>query len=128
MLNKQAQGKNSRKKGIFAEIFACFLLRIKGYEIIERNYRPHKGIGLGEIDIIAKIGNTLCFVEVKYRKSKESSSYAITYDTKKRIEKTAIMYVAFNSKYSKFDIRFDALLMNPFSFPMHIINAWRIDE
>ncbi len=128
MINKQVQGKNAQKKGVIAELIACFLLRLKGYEIIERNYKPHKGTGQNEIDIIARDGNTICFIEVKYRNSKESSAYAITQKMKQRISKSAMMYLALFPKYSNLDVRFDALLMNGFSFPMHIINAWRIDE
>ncbi len=128
MINKQQQGKKSQKKGAFAELVACLILKFKGYEIIARNFRPHKGTGLNEIDIVAVIGDYICFIEVKYRQDNETSAYAITSQTKQRIAKTAEMFVAFNPKYSNYNIRFDALLMSPFSIPMHIKNAWSIDK
>lgn len=54
---------NKRKKGSYAEDYAICLLKKKGYEIIERNfYTP-----FSELDIIARINDTLVFVEVKAR-------------------------------------------------------------
>ena len=43
-------------------------LKILKYKIIEQNF---KLLPIGEIDIIAKDKNTLVFVEVKYRKTKD---------------------------------------------------------
>jgi putative endonuclease len=51
----------NRKVGQIAEDLATQELRKKGYQILERNY----GNKFGEIDIIAKDGETLVFVEVK---------------------------------------------------------------
>ncbi len=45
------------------ENLACEHLKKQGYKILERNYR----IRGGEIDIVAREGNTLVFVEVKTR-------------------------------------------------------------
>lgn len=45
---------------------ACFL-KTQGYQILEQNYRCKKG----EIDLIARDGQYLAFVEVKYRSTKE---------------------------------------------------------
>lgn len=53
--------------GFTGEELACVYLRKFGYEILQRNYR----IRGGEIDIIAKDGEYLVFVEVKARWSHE---------------------------------------------------------
>ncbi len=55
--------KSTREIGNEYESMAASYLQSFGYEIIERNYRDK----LGEIDIIAKDGRELVFVEVKYR-------------------------------------------------------------
>jgi len=55
-----AQHNELGKKG---EQLAVDFLQKKGYEILERNYRYQKA----EIDIIARLNNTLCAVEVKTR-------------------------------------------------------------
>lgn len=55
------------KVGSKGEDLACGYLRKQGYKILERNYR----IRGGEIDIVARDGETLVFVEVKTRYSYE---------------------------------------------------------
>lgn len=50
--------------GRFGEERAALFLRRKGCRILERNYRCRQG----EIDLIARKGEYLCFVEVKLRR------------------------------------------------------------
>ena len=52
-----------RTSGRTAEESACWFLRDLGYEIVARNWRTLRG----EIDIVARDGSTLVFVEVKSR-------------------------------------------------------------
>ena len=54
---------NKRKTGQEQEVKAACFLKTQGYQILERNYRCKKG----EIDLIAREGQYLVFVEVKYR-------------------------------------------------------------
>ena len=54
-----------RKIGDKGEEEAANFLFANGYEVLNRNYR----YGRGEIDIIARKGDTLAFVEVKTRKN-----------------------------------------------------------
>ena len=58
---------NRRSKGREGENLAAQFLEKKGYSILERNYRFERG----EIDIVAKEGQELVFVEVKSRHSKQ---------------------------------------------------------
>jgi putative endonuclease len=55
------------KTGNIGETLAAVFLKEKGYEIIARNYRH----GKAEIDLIARRGEWVLFVEVKTRKSVE---------------------------------------------------------
>ncbi|HTA77617.1 MAG TPA: YraN family protein, partial [bacterium] len=48
-----------------AENRAAAYLRLKGYSVLERNYR----VPQGEIDLVARKGDILVFVEVKARKN-----------------------------------------------------------
>ncbi len=54
----------NREKGSWGEERAARYLRLRGWRIVERNYRCR----FGEIDLIARRGGTLAFVEVKLRK------------------------------------------------------------
>ena len=55
----------SKATGVSGEKFAQRLLIKKGYKIIQNNF----SCKIGEIDIIAILGDTLIFVEVKTRKT-----------------------------------------------------------
>ena len=61
---------NNRKKGTEGEDLAAIFLEQNGYRILERNYRYDRG----EIDLIAKDGDELVFVEVKARHTAEFGS------------------------------------------------------
>lgn len=54
-----------KNKGAWGEARAAEFLAREGYRILERNYR----CSLGEMDIIAREGRTVVFVEVKTRSS-----------------------------------------------------------
>lgn len=73
------------------EEIACQYLKKQGYKIIERNYR----IRGGEIDIIARDGETLVFIEVKTRWSHEYGPpvESMTFWKIKALLKTAKFYI-----------------------------------
>ena len=78
--------------GISGEDLACAELQRRGYAIVERRYRTR----FGEIDIIAKDGLTLVFVEVKARKTQEfgGAAAAMTGWKQRRIARMALDYLA----------------------------------
>lgn len=82
---------NNKLTGNYGEDLACEYLKKQGYKILERNYR----IRGGEIDIVAKEGDTLVFVEVKARWSHEYGlpSESMTPWKIKYLLKTAMFYV-----------------------------------
>lgn len=59
---------NKRKTGQEQEAKAACFLKTQGYQILEQNYRCKRG----EIDLVAREGQYLVFVEVKYRSTNES--------------------------------------------------------
>ncbi len=58
---------STRNLGLVGESLAVKLLHQKGFQILEKNFRSK----FGEIDIVAKDDNTLVFIEVKTRWTKE---------------------------------------------------------
>ena len=59
---------NKRQLGSAKEKLAGKLLALNGYEILEYNYRCR----VGEVDIIAREGGDLVFVEVKFRQDENA--------------------------------------------------------
>lgn len=76
----------------------------RGYTIIERNYRYQKK----EVDVIARKGDTLVFVEVKYRKSRVfgGGTEAIGRTKRQSIIQVARAYIA-RQKLYYLNVRFD---------------------
>ncbi len=87
------------------EAIARSFLIAQGYEIIETNYR----LSFGEIDIVAKDGATLCFIEVKTRENDEYGHpfEAVTPSKQRTIRKVAQMYLLerdIDDQYLRFDV------------------------
>jgi putative endonuclease len=74
-----------------AEHRAALFLELKGIQIIERNYR----VKVGEIDIVAREGETLIFVEVRWRKSNTFGGAIESVDPSKlkRMQRAAATYL-----------------------------------
>ena len=108
------------RRGKWGETISCFMLRLKGYHIIARNMR----LPVGEIDIIAKRANILCFIEVKARKTERAALEALGIHQQKRILRAAKSFLSRNQRYGNHQIRFDLITISPKNWPKHIQNAW----
>ncbi len=126
-IDKVTIGKESRNKGYAMETIAANWLRLKGYKILNRNFVSGRGIGAGEIDIIATKGKNIIFIEVKFRKHIDEAAYSISTYSKKRIFRAAEFFLSLHSEYLDYGVRFDAILLGEKSYPIHIKDAWRKD-
>lgn len=101
---------NKRLLGSEKEQVAVSCLEASGYTILERNYY----IRGAEADIIALDNNTLCFIEVKYRRNNEHglAEEAVTMSKQKKIIKLARYYLMMHPEYGSRDIRFDVVAIN----------------
>lgn len=99
-------GLNTKSIGNKGENIAVKYLQNLGYKIIDRNVY----IGGGELDIIAKDGDTLVFVEVKARFSVGFGNplEAVTEQKIKSIIRSAKNYIATKKYYDK-NVRFDVI-------------------
>jgi putative endonuclease len=97
---------NNAHLGREGEERAADFLMGMGYEIIERNYRK----SFGEIDIVARDGETLCFIEVKTRIRDDYGHpfAAVTPSKQRTIRKLASLYLAEQGIRDQF-IRFDVV-------------------
>ena len=118
---RQKRGAESFRRGQWAEILCLWLLRLKGYRILARNYRSRAG----EIDLIVKRGAILAAVEVKARASREAAGESVLWRQRARIARALENYLAFHPGLRDSNLRFDVMLVAPRSLPLHIRDAWR---
>ncbi len=84
------------------------------------------GHPLGEIDIIARRGDTIAFIEVKYRATAAAAGEAIDMSKRRRVANAARAWLGAHPGDNDHTIRFDAILMVPWRLPIHIRDAWRV--
>ena len=98
---------NKRSIGTEYEELAQKYLRENGYEIVETNFRNRRG----EIDIIAKDTEYLCFIEVKYRRDRRCGDplEAVDYKKQRNIIQTALYYMMKNGLNEWTPCRFDVV-------------------
>jgi len=107
------------------ERLAADYLAKKGYHIVERNYRYHRN----EIDIVARHGRTLCFIEVKTRSNAEKGhpSEAVTMRKQREIIKAAKAYLAFSGEGDA-DCRFDVIAVRVERIEENSISSFVIEH
>jgi len=122
---------DSERRGMIAEDIAVDFLRLRGYIILERNYRYKKA----EIDIIARQNGTVVFIEVKLRKADPQGATPLeAVDTKKqRLMTKGAIYYASKQFGHGINLRFDVvgLTLDEYRGTMqisHIVNAFKADE
>jgi putative endonuclease len=108
------------QKGLWAELRAAVYLRLKGYKILDMRFKTP----VGEIDIVARRGNMLVFVEVKLRATESEGAEAIHARNQSRVTRAAELYLQKHPSYNDMDMRFDALIITKGRAFTHIENAW----
>jgi putative endonuclease len=106
--------------GLSAESRAAAFLVAKGYRILARRFRTP----LGEIDIVARRGGVLVFVEVKARDSFDEAAEAIGKRQQNRIIAAAQLWLAHHAEDAMRDMRFDVILVIPGRLPRHLPAAF----
>ena len=110
----------ARRRGIWAEWLAAQALRLRGYRIVARNIRCRSG----EIDLIARRGDLVAFVEVKARPSLAEAVDAVTPEAQGRIERAAEWWIARQRDAERLSWRFDIVAVMPRRWPVHVTEAW----
>jgi len=109
----------AERGGRRAETIAALWLRLKGWSILARRVRTP----VGEIDLVARRGRTLAFVEVKARATAEQAGFALDYYRLRRVA-AAAEAVAHRFARPSDDIRIDAMFIVPRRLPRHLANVW----
>ncbi|MGI8942787.1 MAG: YraN family protein [Qipengyuania sp.] len=110
----------AERSGRDGETRAAFWLMAKGWRILDRRVKTPGG----EIDIVAKRGKLVAFVEVKWRRRKSELDHAVDEYRLSRVA-AAVEAVAHRYAQTDEDIRLDVILLAPGALPRHIENAWQ---
>lgn len=109
--------------GHVAEALAALVLVSKGYRILARRYQV-KG---GEIDIVARRGDTVAFVEVKARRTLDEAHAAIDHVKRRRISRAVRVWLMANPWAMRLTLRGDAISLAPWRWPAHVIGAVELE-
>lgn len=113
--------KQTHQTGLFAEMLAAIFLMLCGYRILNRRFKTP----VGEIDIIAKRGRTVAFVEVKRRAQMDDALAAISQGSVARIRRASEWWLKSRKGIAdKYDLRFDVIAIAPYARIRHIHNAF----
>ncbi|MEM0986675.1 MAG: YraN family protein [Pseudomonadota bacterium] len=120
---RKSKRQKAERTGRRSEQIASFMLRLKGYTILETRLKTHKG----EIDIVARRKDLLVFVEVKARPTVETAILAVTPQARRRIEAAAHLWASRIDPAGQLGRRFDLVAVCPRQWPTHVRDAWRPD-
>lgn len=110
---------DAERRGRKAETLACWYLRLKGWRILDRRVRVRGG----EVDVIARRGATVAFVEVKARATPDAAGFALDHH---RLKRVAVAAEQLAPRYMRAgdDLRIDALFVVRGKWPNHLPNVW----
>ena len=112
----------AEKYGRRAELVARWWLRLTGYRILASGYR----VPVGEIDIVARRGELIAIIEVKFRADLDRAAFAISGRQRRRIVRATEAYLNAHPNLASATVRFDAILVAPWCWPRHLKAAWQL--
>lgn len=107
-------------RGRRAERRAAWWLRLHGWRILGERLR----VPTGEVDLVARRGRTLAFIEVKWRERAEDLDLAIDAWRLRRVAAAAEI-LAPRFARPRDDIRIDVMLLAPGRLPRHLVHVWQ---
>ena len=102
------------------EFWAALFLQLQGYRIIGKRVKTP----VGEIDLIARRGETIAIVEVKARSFSHQETEALLAVNQRRIIRAARFWLTGRTEMANVHVRFDVIFLAPFAWPRHIVNAF----
>ena len=115
-----AHRQRAQRAGRWAETACVAVLRLKGYRVLARRWRAP----VGEIDIVARRGRLIVFVEVKARASRRAALEAVGARQRARITRAAAWFLQGRPELAGLACRFDVFVVAKRHLPAHIQGAW----
>jgi putative endonuclease len=109
----------AEKRGRRGEAIAAWFLRLQGWRIVGERIKTPRG----EVDLIARRGKTVAFIEVKARSKRLDLATAVDAYRLRRVAAAAEILL---SKYGKGteNMQIDVILVAPWRWPHHLPNVW----
>ena len=110
----------AERLGRWSEYRAALALLFKGYRIVALRYKTKAG----EVDIIARRGDLVIFVEVKARRDLRAGVDAVGYEAERRIANAADHWLRRQSDATRLSLRHDIIVVRPWRWPTHFEGAF----
>lgn len=117
MSDRRARAEKHGRRG---ETIAAVYLWLTGWRVLARRVKTRKG----EVDIVARRGRMIAFVEVKWRHDARDLDLAIDAYRLRRVADAATLLAPRYQKPGD-DVRIDVVLVAPGTWPRRIENAWQ---
>ena len=114
----------AERRGRQTEALSALWLRLKGWRILDARART----GAGELDLVARRGKVLAFIEVKQRQNVDAARYAITPHQQLRLARAASLWRSRHGSLDHLQPRFDVILWPGRGWPRHIQGAFTLEN
>ena len=120
MQRSRSNRRKAERWGRFGEALAALYLRGQGFSIRATRVKTP----VGEIDLVARRGKLVLFVEVKVRSDREGAATALAAVNQRRISRAAQYYLARHPALLSSNLRFDVIFLAPWTWPRHVRGAF----
>lgn len=121
MISPKPHRVDAERAGRWGEWIAALALQLKGYVIVAARAKNRRG----EVDLIARRGQILAFIEVKTRKKLTDPATILTSKQMTRIISGATGWATTRPWTQHYQWRYDFILITPWRWPLHLRDAWR---
>lgn len=118
--NRLGRRRRAEAKGRRAEWLAALALMLRGYRIVTMRYKTP----LGEIDLVARKGNLITFIEVKARRDLTTGVDAVSYTAQQRIAAAGELFISKQPDSNQLSWRHDIIVVSPWKWPVHLPGAF----
>ncbi|MFD1744702.1 YraN family protein [Rhizobium helianthi] len=112
--------KHAERRGRWSEYWAALFLMAKGYRILNLRYKTRSG----EIDLVARKGSLVIFVEVKARQHLQGALDAVSFRSQNRIRAASDHWMSRRKDAATLSQRYDIIAVLPWRFPRHFVDAF----
>ena len=110
----------AERDGRRGETLAALWLLLRGWSILGRRVRTP----VGEVDLIARRGHTLAFIEVKWRRSAAEAALSLDHYRLRRVAAAAEALAPRHMREGD-DVRIDAIFVTRGQLPRHVPDVWQ---